>query len=286
MDHHALAERWHTFDVSANIYEVDSAIEPLDDLLELARRAGLEGVSDGSWNEIGPLLEIEHDSNVFTVYRPSRAVQCIDSARWQVDDGVSTMEISDEDAIAAALEEVNHLELVEHDIFRPFRVTRLNVASAEKEGISSQRRVVDIGVVLSRVIDELPVEGQGGNIVMYLDTNLQITGFQRIARRVAGVHEPVHGWRPLDDVLSEVETYWEISFDSGLTVEDARLGYLELGRLEKQEFIQPVYGLSLRLSSQENDEVRTVEHYVTAATNGIGALMPSDSGPASQGRSK
>lgn len=87
-------------------------------------------------------------------------------------------------------------------------------------------------------------------------------------------------------MLAEVQTYWRTSRDLGLSVEDARLCYLELGRLQEQEYIQPVYALSLRLSNQDNDETRTVEHYVPAAVNGIGTLMPRDAGPPRAGRSQ
>ena len=282
MDHNALVDRWRSFDVPANIYRVDPAVEPLDDVRELATRAGL---TQGDWNEFGPLLELEQEPYTFTVYRPSRGIQWVDSSRWQMDDGVSTMEVSDQQAIDAAVREVEELRLPGDDDFRMFKVTRLNVASAEKGGDRYQARVIDVGVVLTRVLDGLDVEGQGGSIVMYLDTDLRPTGFERIARRIADIHEPVRGWRSLDDALSEVERYWGRSRDQGLTVEDTRLGYLEFGRLQYQEFIQPVYAMSLGLSDDENGESRTVEHYVPAAVNRIGTLMPQDSGPQGRARS-
>ncbi|WP_396913919.1 hypothetical protein [Mycolicibacterium sp.] len=282
MDDDALAARWTSFaDVRANIFRVDQSFEPLDDVAELAARAGLV---NRNWNEMGPVLGTTQEPYVFTVYRPSRAVQCIDSSRWQVDDGVSTLEVSDDNAIAVAVREVERLGLSDRDVFRPTRVTRLNVASGQKDGIPVAARVIDVGVVLTRIIDEVPVEGQGGNIVVYLDWDLELTGFQRVARRISGVYEPVRGWRQIDEVVAEVETYWRAERNRGLTIEDARLCYLELGRLQEQQFIQPVYALSLRLTNRENDEVRTAEHYAAAAVNGIGALMPSDFGPPTQDR--
>jgi hypothetical protein len=279
MDPDALAERWRSFDVPANIYRVDPAVEPLDDVRQLAERAGLTRAADSEWTEFGPLLELQEEPYTLTVYRPSRGIQWVDAGRWQMDDGVSTMDVPDEQAIAAALREVESLQLPGDDEFRPFRVTRLNVATAEKGGDRYETRVIDVGVVLTRVLDSLDVEGQGGSIVMYLDTELRPTGFERVARRIAEVHEPVREWRSMDDVLSEVEAYWRRSRDDGLTVDDARLGYVELGRLQAQEYIQPAFALSLRLSDAENGEARTVEHYVAAATNRIGTLMPDDPEP-------
>lgn len=48
------------------------------------------------------------------------------------------------------------------------------------------------------------MEGQGGKIVMYLDSNFDPTGFERTSRDIEEA-EPVTGWRGLDDVLAEVE---------------------------------------------------------------------------------
>jgi hypothetical protein len=279
MDYDELVERWRAFDVPANIYRVDPAVEPLDDVTDLAVRTGMTRARERDWTAFGPLLELEQEPYTFTVYRPSRGLQWVDTGRWQTDDGVSTMQVSDEQALAAALREVEALRLTGDDEFKPLKVTRLHAATAEKGSDDVQTRVIDVGVVLTRLLDGLEVEGQGGSIVMYLDTGLRPTGFERVARRIAEVLEPVRGWRSLDDVLSEVERYWGRRRDRGLTVEDARLGYVELGRLQAQDYLQPVYALSLRLSDDENGESRTAEHYVPAAVNGIGTLMPRDPGP-------
>ncbi|HEX5729203.1 hypothetical protein [Microbacterium sp.] len=283
MNYEELVERWRTFDVSASIYRVDPALGSLDDVAALAGRAGLTQAADQDWNDMGPLLELEEEPYVFTVYRASRAVQYVDSSRWQVDDGTTAMGVSDADAIAAATREIERLELTDEATFMPTKVARLNVASSVKNGVPVDTRVIDVGVVFSRVIDGLTVEGQGGKVVMYLDAKLEPTGFERINRRIA-VHEPVAGWRQLDSVIAEVEGYWRARFGDMLDIDDARLCYVELGRLEDQEYIQPAYALSLTLRNQVNGEERTVEHYVLAATNGIGTLMPTDLGPPSARR--
>jgi hypothetical protein len=281
MDYAELAERWSGFAAPAGIYRVDPDVEPLDDLFGLADRAGLDAAADRGFTEVGPLLEIERGAQVFTVYRPSRAVQWTDTERWQVDDGGASWDISDDDAVAAAVDQVDRLELAGADVFAPRRVTRLRVSTAERGGVPDDVRVVDVGVVLARVLDGLPVEGPGGNIVVYLDRERQLTGFERVARRIAGVHEPVRAWRPVDDVIAETEAYWGRRLDRGLSVRDVRVGYVELGRLATQEFIQPAYVLSLTLDNADDAASRTIEHYVAAATNNTGDLMPSDSGPAS-----
>lgn len=282
MDYEELSQRWRSFNAPANIYRIDPEIGSLDDISDLAQRVGLSGTTAG-WTEFGPLLELSYGTQIFTVYRPSGAVQYVDNRRWQVDDG-SAMDVSDEGAVEAALRVVERLGLAGQDVFTPTKVTRLSVASARKGERPLDTRVVDVGVVLSRVIDGVRVEGQGGCIVMYLDANFAITGFERVARRIAGVHASVAGLRPLDDVLGVVEEYWGVERDRGLAVDDARLAYLEFGRLQEQEYIQPVYVLDLSLSNPGNGDARTVQHCVPAAVNSVGDVMPVDSGPPPQGR--
>ncbi|MBF6213697.1 hypothetical protein IU433_28420 [Nocardia puris] len=281
MDYDALAARWRGFEAATNIYRVDPRVDPLDDLDALAERAGLKRDSSRSWTEFGPLLELEDESRLVTVYRPSRAVQYVDRDRWQVDDGESNLDISDADAIDAAVRAVDHLDLADGEVFTPERVTRLHVASAEIGGEPAYPRVIDAGVILARELDGVPVLGQGGCLVVYLDAKHELTGFERTARRIAGIHEPVRALRTLDDVLGEVEDYWHLSRDSGFLVRDAHFGYLEFGRLQEQEYIQPVYTLDLRLPDQDNEETRTVQHVVPAAVNGVGPLMPQATGPES-----
>ena len=269
MNYDELSARWKDFPTDAKIYRVVD-IESLDDIEQLAVRVGFGISGESSWNEVGPVLELENGRETFAVFRPSRAVQYVDSARWQLDDG-SSIRITDEDAIAAANRHLDRLELGAESEFRSTRVTRLHVSAAEKGDKDPQVRVVDVGVVYSRVLDGIVVEGQGGKIVMYLDSNFDLTGFERTSRDVEEA-EPVTGWR----ALAEVEDHWNVKFGETLFVDDARLCYVELGRLEDQSYIQPAYALSLRLPRHAFGQDRTVEEYVVAAINSPGPLLPTN----------
>ncbi|WP_190186585.1 hypothetical protein [Streptomyces cirratus] len=262
----------------ANIYDVDHTLEPLDDAVELARRAGMAiPAGEPPWTGDEVSMRLEHDAHTLTVYRPSRAVQCVDNGRWQVDDGTSDMRISDPEAFDAAVREASRLGLLEQDDFTPFRVTRLRASSCIRGHSPREPRVVDVGVVLKRQLDGLGFEGQGGNVVMYFGPDGSLTGFERVARRVGKVRAAVSGWRSLDDVLTETEDHLRMRRDSDFTVAQARSGYLELGRLQEQAVIQPVYVLALRLGGRNRgreEPERRIEHVVPAALNNIGPLVP------------
>ncbi|MBT2545809.1 hypothetical protein J7E99_35350 [Streptomyces sp. ISL-44] len=279
MDYNTLRQRWDALEAPASIYEVDPSLEPLDDTVELARRAGM-AIPEGepSWTGDAVSMRLEHDAHTLTVYRPSRAVQCVDNSRWQVDDGASDMQISDAEAFDAAEREASRLGLLEQDDFTPFRVTRLRASSCVRGQSPRKPRVIDVGVVLKRRLGGLGFEGQGGNVVMYFGPEGSLTGFERVARRVGKVRAAVTGWRPLDDVLTETEDHLRLRRDSDFTVEDARSGYLELGRLQEQTVIQPVYVLALRLGGpnrEPEEPERRIEHAIPAALNNIAPLVPS-----------
>ncbi|MFE7649759.1 hypothetical protein [Streptomyces phaeoluteigriseus] len=281
LDYAALLGLWQSFGAPANIYEVDASVEPLDDIVELARLAGMSGADPSAWHEFGPLLEIEQEPYLCTVFKPSRAVRLVDTGRWQVDDGTAHLELTDSEATFAAVQEAGFLRLLDEDQFTLSRVTRLHVATAERGQPAGDERVIDVGVVLTRQRDGLSFLGQGGNAVMYLGPDLRPTGFERTARRIAGVREAVSGWRGLDEVLAELEAYWGPWFGGTYTIEGVQLGYQELGRLEEQEVIQPVYAIDLDLAGGGGGEDAVpeseflVQHLTPAAQNGFGPLMPS-----------
>lgn len=273
MNYRELQERWRTFERDANIYRVDQEIRSRDDLGGIAKRAGIE-IPPDEWEDLGFVLHCDSHPLMFTVYALSRGLRYVDTSVWQVDDGVSSLEVSDEEAFRQADREADRLQLFGADSFRPRRVRRLNVAAARVGGEASETRVIDVAAVYTRVIDDILVEGPGGSVVVYLGRDMALTGFERVARPLAGIYAPVKAWRDLDDGLSEVEQHWKARYEQDFSVEDARLRYLELGRLQRQELMEPVYVLSLRFKNHENGEARRVEHFVSAATNGTGRLMP------------
>lgn len=183
------------------------SVEPLDDIVELARQAGMSEADPVAFAEDGPLFEMEQEPFLCTVFQPFRAVRFVDTARRQVDDGTANMDTSDDDAVDAAVQQAGLLWLFGDDRFAPFRVPRLCVSAAERDQPPEDERVVDLGVVLARQLDGLDFVGQGGNVVMYLGPGLLPTGFERTARRIAGIREPVAGRRGLDDVLGELDTF-------------------------------------------------------------------------------
>jgi hypothetical protein len=269
-----IAELWDALPPEANIYQTAPTLDPVEAISELAARIGFADFSPKEWQHVGELSRIRRGPHVLTLFRPSGAVQYVDSARWQTDDGVSTLEVSDEAAARAALAEVDRLSLRGSDEFRLDRVTRLYAACGTVGAPPSSPRVIDAAVVLTRVIDGLAVDGRGGSIILYLDHELSPTGFERVARPIVSVRSRVDGWRGVDEVLNDVTNYWTVAKNYNITVTDVRLVFYEFGRMNIQEVIQPAFRLDLTIQHVRGDDTHTVRHYEPAAKNSIGSLMP------------
>jgi hypothetical protein len=274
MEHRELSKRWDSFPAVANIYQTTATTDATRDIRELVAGIGFTDIDEREWVRTGPTLMINRDPDVITLYRPSGAVQYIDSARWQTDDGASTMDTTDETAASAATREVDRLNLRGQDEYQLDRVTRLYTACGKAGTPPSRPRIIDAGVVLRRVIDGIRVEGKGGLIIVYLDREFRLTGFLRVARKIGTVHSQARGWLRVDEVLEDARAYWNPQNRNNITVTDLRLAYFENGRMSEQQIIQPTFCLDLDIQPARGGDIIKVTHYVPAATNCIGSIMP------------
>lgn len=230
--------------------------------------------SGGEWRHDREKLVYTQNSHIFAIYRASGAFRYYDKRRWQVDDGRSIVQFGDDEAIAIARRLVDKHALAGADVFEPLKVTRLNVGVATRTGKHLEERVIDVGVVFQRVVDGLPVGGPGGKLVLYIDHNAEMTGYERIARTINGVYCPVEGLHGQDHVLDEVARYWGRTGDGRVIVDSVHLGYVELDREESQEILQPAYILSLRFESSRGQVAHRAQFAVAAATNSTGTVLP------------
>lgn len=264
---------WHPPTIDAAIYSIDKPPAEPDNLNAAMGLLNIERPNRNDWKSNPLVAVLARGPHLFTYFKASGAVQYIDRNRWQTEIGSSFPSISDDKAIEVTWGIAERLSLANQAVFKPLRVTRLNAGLVSKENREPSVRVIDVGVVFQRMIDDLPVEGPGGKIVIYIDHELQMTGFERLARPIYGMHERVTGWRTREEVEEEVQKHWGLTFGQELVLEDVRFGYAELDRTQYQDLIQPVYVLDMRIQNTK-DGRRRCEHFVTAAVNGVGRLMP------------
>jgi hypothetical protein len=258
-----------------SIFALKPAATSYRAIRSLAERLGIKG------GRSGVILQ-EHPSRVsfsqggleLTVHRGSGGWRFRDTARWQVDDGVSDVELVDETAVELALKHLKELELADGQECRLLKVSRLHVGVTDRTTGYVEERVIDLGVAFQRTVGNLPVDGPGGKIVIYMDHTGNLTGVDRIWREVKNIYQRVERWRPLEAALDDVVKHWGRSGHGSIVVEEARVGYFELGWEHAQSYLQPAYIMPLKIVSPDRRFVMKSEHVVPAAANGTGTLMP------------
>lgn len=208
-----------------------------------------------------------------SVYRGSGGVRYRDLSRFQVDSGLD-LELADEEAVDRAQAFVEQHELAPMAECRLEKVTRLRVGLADREETVSEERVIDVGVVFRRIIDDLTADGPGGYVMVYIGPDGEVTGADRIWRPIAGVEREVEALSSREWLDERLYRFHNPDPEMSLDVEQIRFGYFEHGWRIRQEHIQPAYVvLATHRSPDERIRRRTV-YVAPAATNHVGEIMP------------
>jgi hypothetical protein len=272
--HHTLSD---TPQLETNIYRLRGSGVSERSLRKTVQRFGLRGIGRG--------IEIQKTDSEFIysegrfvvrLWRLSGALRYYDRMRWQVDDGESQIQLPDDEAVDIAQEFVKETELVPLDECKPLKVTHLYSETCRRDDDQGERRIIDAGVLFQRTIGGVPVDGPGGKVMVYLDHKGEVTGCDRIWRKIREVHRPV----PVDKLRSpryaerSLKRYWSPYGLRRVRTEEMRFGYFELGRSDAQRFLQPAYIVPLRLTSDDERMVMKSVHVATAAREPVGRLMP------------
>jgi hypothetical protein len=242
-------------------------------LLQLAKGFGIESTRAVQAQD-RVKLTYTAGQHVLTLFRASGAVRYQDQTRWQIDDGKSNLELSDADASKLALEHVTKRGLASPKELTLLKVSRLTVGDGNVDAKSGNERIVDVGVAFQRTIEGVPVDGPGGKLIVYLDQQSELTGFDRIWRATKGVQAKVPELRSPKEAEADMLRYWGRQNPARIEVYDMRFGYFERGFDESQRVLQPAYVMLLSLmSTNERFSMKTV-HVFPAATNAVGTIMP------------
>jgi hypothetical protein len=242
---------------------------------ELAQSLKLEP-ADATQAQDATRFTFTAGQHVVTMFRASGALRYQDRSRWQVDDGKANLKIGDAEAEKRARELVSAHKLAPARELKLLKVSRLTVGEASVDEQRGAERVIDVGVGFQRLVGGVPVDGPGGKVIVYMDHNGELTGFDRIWRPVAKVRAPVEELRPPKAAEEDLLRYWA-HVTGRIEVLEVRFGYVELGYQARQTVLQPAYVMPLRiLSPKQGDEEIAIGsvHVFAAATNAVGRLMP------------
>jgi hypothetical protein len=212
--------------------------------------------------------------HVLSLFKASGALRYQDQTRWQSDDGKSNMEISDAEAQKLALAVIKKDKLAPPNELRLLKVTRLMAGVASVETKRGTERVLDVGVAFQRRVGGVPVDGPGGKLIVYLDHEGELTGFDRIWRPTRAVQAQVKELRHPKLAEEDLRRYWRTHGEGHIDVHEVRFGYFELGYQDSQRVLQPAYVMPLTLVSRDERIVMRSVHVFPAATNAVGKFMP------------
>jgi hypothetical protein len=161
-------------------------------------------------------------------------------------------------------------------------VTHLHSAVADVETRRVREHITDAGVVYRRTIDELLVEGPGGFATVTLDPEGEVIALRSVWRPLGKRAGKVKLKRP-EEAIGELEKH-VANLQGDVTVTKATLGYFELGPLDRQRVIQPVYAFVYVV---RHDEVAMKSAFVAhAGDKSFGPLIGKKRFPAPVARRK
>jgi hypothetical protein len=207
------------------------------------------------------------------MYRASGGIRFIDRARWQVDDRKSNLEIEDAAATRLAQSYIKKNDLAAADQLKFFKAARLRVGEATEGGREASERTIDVAVALRRLVDKIPVEGPGGQVIVYFDHEKQATGLERIWRDTDVVYRRGQTYRTPQSAIDEMAEHLR-SKQGTIEVQEVRFGYFEDGWRAKQQYLQPAYTIFGMLTSPDSPIRKRTIYVATALTNGVGRITP------------
>jgi len=225
-------------------------------------------------------LTYEEGSVELALHKLSGAMRFKDKSRWQVDDGESSMNLSDDEIIKRGKKHVEKFELAKSDEFEHLRIARLHVGDSDTEGKQYNERIIDAAVCFQRTINGIPVDGPGGKINIFMDHNSDLTAIHQTWRTKGKIEKKVD-LKPAQTALDDLKKLYP--GDQGvLEVHTIRFGYFELGPNQGQEFIQPAYVILFRLKSSDERFVMNSVHVSPASTEPIETITPPPPRPVQQ----
>lgn len=158
--------------------------------------------------------------------------------------GEKPFALSDRDSESAAERFLDRTGLVASGERQVAAVTHLRTGGAAPEGERRQpvaETLLDAGVVYRRLVGKIAVDGPGGQAMIHIDPEGEVSGFELV-------------WRPLTEAVDEVkvrppeQAYAAMKEIAGrvrgdVEVTKATFGYFEQGRGEAQAFLQPAYSM-------------------------------------------
>jgi hypothetical protein len=220
-----------------NVYALDKPKVTNASLTDLAKKLGLTGQGRDFISSSDSLGYTEGRWGL-EVNRVSGAVSYTHLDSYGIETE-KAFDLSDARADGVARRFLDRAALYPRATIQLRRVTHLRGAHADLENRKVTEKLLDAGVIYGRVVDDQPVDGPGGFSMVHIDPAAEVVGMRSV-------------WRPLGKRLGKVKIKPPEEAMEGLrkraekfrgdtTVVKATFGYFELGPIDSQTSIEPVY---------------------------------------------
>jgi hypothetical protein len=251
----------------ARVYKLPAPKVSAASLKAAARSLGLEGAD---FDLVTSTDRMGYHARRWQVemHRASGALHAIDIDRYGMDSG-KPFEVSDRKAQAIAARFIEQGKLLDLASARPLQVTHLRGADGDIKGGKINERVLDAGVVYGRMVDGLPVTGPGGLAMVHVEAGGAVVGV-RSTWRALGAAAGTVKIRPVEWALEGLHRA-VAGMVGEVTVVKAQFGYFELGVLDRQTVLEPVYAF---VYVARNEDIASKHvHVVHAGDKAYGRLM-------------
>jgi hypothetical protein len=226
------------------IYEVARLAFPTQDMDGIASSWPGVTLSRAKTRSLGNWISADYGQLRLLYDRSSGAVQAsVPAAESRANQGSAQFPISDDSAVELARAFLAKARLVDDEVGKLVlgTVAHLWQQVASEDGVEPPE-ILDAGVVLTRVIDETPVIGPGGHVMVKILADQTIAGASRIFRP-RGKRVETARIMSRDDALGEFEKRLRLSrhLDESVQVLRARFGYFEHGTSRGQSYFEPAY---------------------------------------------
>jgi hypothetical protein len=261
---------------STNIFELVAPKVNQQSLLSLAKKFKLKATpKDGKRAEGKEAFIYEEGPYEISLYKASGAYRYVNKLTWQVDAGNTNINISDEEATRIAQKFVQKLKLVPVKECKVLKVARLvhGVADITQEKIQGEERVISIDVAFQRTIDNIPVDGPGGKVIVSIGENSEISGCDVVWRKIQRVYRRIKELRPENAAIQEAYKHWPKQ-QKQIKIDKIRFGYFEEGRKTIQKYMQPAHVIFLTMGSDNDRIIRKTVYVAPAADRPTGRITP------------
>jgi hypothetical protein len=226
------------------VYAVAVPIGPMRDIEAIARSWPGLTLARAKVRRIGHWIGADYGQLCLIYEQESGAVQAsVRATGAGVREGYIQFPIKDEKVAEIARAFLGEANLVDREASKLAlgEITHLERQLESSDGIGPPE-ILDAGVVFTRVIDETPVVGPGGHVMVKVLPAGAIAGASRVFRR-RGAKVGTVRITPAGNALTEFEKRLRHyrHLDEPVRVLRAQFGYFEGGLGYRQRFFEPVY---------------------------------------------